>query len=163
MEKRSGVTRDFIKMMLIKGLSIEAIRCDNVKENINEITIEMLKSRRIQWEPTVPENPHQNKVAERAFRTIFNRIRFCLYESKLSRYLWRKCAHTMIYLKNRSSCKLLKKMTSYEAWTGKASDLSALHPFGIICFAKKEKTKKLDDRAIKKKFLSYEASNQYRV
>ena len=69
----------------------------------------------------------------------------------------------MIYLKNRSLCKLLKKITSYEIWTGRALDFSDLHFFEIICFAKKKKTRKFDDRAIKKRFLGYEASNQYRI
>lgn len=69
----------------------------------------------------------------------------------------------MVYLKYRSLCTLLEKMTPYEAWTGKALDLSDLHPFGTMCYAKKEKTKKFDDRAIKVRFLGYETSNQYRV
>lgn len=43
-----GVLRDFIKMVLAKGLSIEAIRFDNAKENINETTTDMLKKQGIQ-------------------------------------------------------------------------------------------------------------------
>ena len=58
---------------------------------------------------------------------------------------------------------MLEKITPYEAWTGRAPDLSDLHPFGTTCFAKKKKTRKLDDRAIKGRFLGYEASNQYRI
>ena len=42
------ILRDFIKMVLAKGLSIEAIRCDNAKENINKITTEMLRKQGIQ-------------------------------------------------------------------------------------------------------------------
>ena len=42
------VFRDFIKMMLAKGFSIEAIKCDNVKKNINDFTIEMLRKQNIQ-------------------------------------------------------------------------------------------------------------------
>ena len=53
---------------------IESFHCDNVKENINAVTTALLE-KGIQWETTVPYNPHQNGVAERGFRTIFNRLR----------------------------------------------------------------------------------------
>ena len=70
-----------------KSYLIEVIRYDNVKENINEFIIGMLKKHEIQWEPIVSKNSHQNKIAERAFCTIFNKVRFYLYDSKLSKYL----------------------------------------------------------------------------
>lgn len=34
--------------MLAKNLSIEAVRCDNAKENINEVINEMLKNQEMQ-------------------------------------------------------------------------------------------------------------------
>ena len=155
--------RDFIKIMLIRGLFVKAIRCDNVRKNINDFNIELLKNHDIQWEFITFENFHQNEVAERAFRIIFNRVRFCLYDSKFSKYLWNECVHTIIYLKNRSSCTLLKKKISYETWFEKISDFSVLHFFEITCFAKKKKIKKFHERVIKNRFLDYEAFNQYRV
>ena len=57
----------------------------------------------------------------------------------------------------------MEKKTPYETWTGRVSDLLALHSFGTTCYVKKEKTKKLEERAIKGSFLGYEATNQYRV
>ena len=42
------VFRDFIKMMLAKNLSIEAIRCDNAKKNINDSIMEMFRKQNIQ-------------------------------------------------------------------------------------------------------------------
>ena len=135
------ILHDFIKMMLIKNLFVKAIRCDNVKKNINDFNIELFKNQNIQWKFIISENFHQNKIAEKAFRTIFNKIRFCLYDSKFPKYLWSECAYTMIYLKNKSSCTLLKKKTSYETWFERIFDFSILHFFEIICFVKKKNQK----------------------
>ena len=38
---------DFIKMMLIRSLSIKIIKCDNVRKNINDFNIELLKNQDI--------------------------------------------------------------------------------------------------------------------
>ena len=144
---------------------IEAIRCDNVKENINDVINALLKEKGIQWERTVPNNPHQNGVAKRAFRTIFNRVRACLIDSKLPRYLWREACHIVVDLKNISSCTLLssEKKTPHEVWKGSKSNLAHLHSFETLCYSNREKAKKLEDQGVKCQLLGYEASNQYRL
>ena len=98
------VLKEFILMLKAEHHDVESIRCDNAGENINKDTDALLKEHGIKWEPTVADNPHQNEVAERAFRTIFNRVRACLYDSKLPKYLWGEACHTVVYLKNRSPC-----------------------------------------------------------
>ena len=155
------VLKEFILMLKAQGHNIESIRCDNARENINDETSAMVKEHGIQWEPTVPDNPHQNGVPERSFRTIFNRLRACLYEAKLPKKLWGEACHFIVYLKNRSPCKLLQDVTPYEAWTNRKPDISHLHPFGTYCVANKERAKKLDDQGIKCRLLGYGASNQY--
>ena len=173
----SKILRDFIMMIKAQGHSIESIRLDNAKENINTITEDLLKEHGIQWEPTVPYNPHQNGVAERAWRTIFSRVCACLYDSKLPRYLWGEACFTIVYLKNISPCTSLDQKelndstgrythnfkTPHEAWFGTKPDLNHLHPFGTLCYANKENTKKLDNQGVKCRLLGYGASNQYLV
>ena len=156
------VLKDFIHMIKAKGLTIESFRMDNAKENINKATEALMTDHGIQWEPTVPDNSHQNGVPERAFRTIFNRVRSMLYDSELPKTLWGEAAHTVVYLKNINPTSS-SNMIPHEAWNDRKPDLSNLHPFGTLCFAKVEHTKKLDEQKTKGYLLDYETSNQYRI
>ncbi len=71
---------------------------------------------------------------------------------------------TVIYLKNRSSITALNKITFYEAWHGKKSDLSYLHTFECIAYHHVKKARrKLDDKSLKCQFLNYEEVNQFRL
>jgi len=67
------------------------------------------------WEPTASYNPSQNGVAERCFRTLFERTRAILTSAKLPARLWGKAIMTVIYLKNRSPTTALDQITPYEA------------------------------------------------
>ena len=162
----SKILREFVLMIEAQGIKIECFRLDNAKENINAVTTAFMKEHGIQWEPTVPDNPHQNGVAERAFRTIFNRVRACLIDSKLPKTLWGEACHMIVDLKNISPCTLLakeEKKTPHEAWSDIIPDLSNLHPFGTLCYANRENAMKLEDQGVKCRLLGYEASNQYRL
>ena len=155
------VLKEFILMLKAESIDIEALRCDNAGENINDETDALLKEHGIKWEPTVPHNSHQNGVAERVFRTIFNRVRACLYDAKLPKKLWGELCHTIVYLKNLSPCAALKNKTSYEAWTNRKPDIKYLRSIGTVCYAMKEKAKKLNEHAIKCRLLGYGGFNQY--
>ncbi len=71
---------------------------------------------------------------------------------------------TVIYLKNRSSITALNKITFYETWHDKKSDLSYLHTFECVVYHHVKKAhRKLDDKSLKCQFLNYEKVNQYRL
>ncbi len=71
---------------------------------------------------------------------------------------------TVIYLKNKSSITALNKITLYETWHDKKSDLSYLHTFECIVYHHVKKAhQKLDDKSLKCQFLSYEKVNQFRL
>ncbi len=124
-----------------------------------------MEIRGIQWEPTTPYNPHQNGVAERCIRTLFERTRDMLYDVGLLNSQWRKAISTAVYLKNKSLTKSLKGITPYEADNGRKPYLSTLHRFGCIAYHHDEnpQKKKLSNQEIKCQFLGYEGRNQYRL
>ena len=155
------ILKKFIFMLKTKNIDIESIRCDNVKENINDYIDALLKKHDIKWESIVSNNSHQNDAIERIFRTIFNRVRAILYDFKLLRYLWRETCHTIVYLKNINLCTTLQEKTSYEIWKNRKSNLTHLHSFETYCVINKKKVKKLDDQDIKCRLLRYENFNQY--
>ena len=139
------VLKKFILMLKIEEISIQYIRFDNAEKNVNDFIKALLFEHDIQWEFIVFNNSYQNNVTKRAFRTIFNRVRACLYDFKLSWYLWEEVCHTVIYFKNLNSCKHLINMISFEIWKDHKSILQHLHSFDIFCIVKKKKAKKLND------------------
>jgi len=159
-----GVLRKYLKFMKIQSTSVQRLRSDNEGEYAGHQTIELLEEHGVKWEPTAPYNPSQNEVAERCFRTLFERTRAILTSANLPIRLWGEAIMTVTYLKNRSPTTALDNITPYEAWHGKKPDLSYLHTFGCIAYHHVEKARrKLDDKSLKCQFLSYEGVNQFRL
>jgi len=156
--------RNYLKLMKTRDTSVHRLRSDNEGEYADHQTIELLKEHEVKWEPTAPYNPSQNEVAERCFRTLFERTRAILTSAKLPIRLWGEAIMTVTYLKNRSPTTALNKITPYEAWHGKKPDLSYLHTFECIAYHHvKGARRKLDDKSLKCQFLSYEGVNQFRL
>lgn len=67
----------------------------------------------------------------------------------------------MVYLKNRSSTKLLSKIISYKPDTSGKLDLNNLHKFGYIVYYhnKDQKYTKLSNKGIKYVFFDYKSHN----
>ncbi len=150
--------------MKTRDTSVHRLRSDNEGEYAGHQIIELLEEHEIKWEPTASYNPSQNGVAERCFRTLFERTRAILTSAKLPARLWGKAIMTVIYLKNRSPTTALDQITPYEAWYGKKSDLSNLHTFGCTAYHHMEGARrKLDDKSLKCQFLGYEGANQFRL
>ena len=159
-----GVLRDYLNLMKNRGTSVHRLRSDNGGKYADHHTIDLLKEHGVKWEPTASYNPSQNGVAERCFRTLFERTRAILSSANLPIRLWGKAIMTVTYLKNRSPTTALDKVTPYEAWHGKKPDLSYLHTFGCVAYHHVEGARrKLDDKSLKCQFLGYEGVNQYRL
>lgn len=77
------VLRNYLNTMKTEGNPVQRLRSDNGGDFAGYRTIELLEEFGTKWEPTAPYNPGQNGVAERCFRTLFERARAILAESKL--------------------------------------------------------------------------------
>ena len=115
-------------------------------------------------ETTAPYSPEQNGIAERANRTIMERVRSVISEGKLDKRLWMELAMTVVYLKNRSPTTAVST-TPYEAWYGIRPDLSHLRILGSTAYVHipKERRTKLDIHSHKGILVGYGGTNQYRV
>ena len=80
------------------------IRCDNAGENRKLKETLDLEGFNIKFEFTEPYTPQQNGVVERAFATLYGRVRAMLngacLEKRLREYLWAECASTETMLQN---------------------------------------------------------------
>lgn len=62
---------------------LQAFRSDNEGEYLSKRLQDWAKEKGIRWEFTVPYNPHQNGVSERANRTILEKMRTMLLVANL--------------------------------------------------------------------------------
>jgi len=146
------------------GRRIKSIRTDGGGEYRKQMA-DLCKELGIHHEETAPYTPHQNGVAERANRTICERIRSILAETQLPKELWAELGRTVVYLKNRSPTRSSKDKTPYEALYGAKPDLSHLIAVGTkaLPHIPKSKNQKLDSRAGEGIMVGYGGKNQYRI
>src|SRR5579859_7294256 len=124
-----------------------------------------LKGSGIIHETTAPYSPDQNGVAERANRTIMERVKAIIAEAQLDKRLWMENAETVVYLKNRSPTNAVVT-TPYELWHGVKPNLLHLRIIGSTSYVHvpKEKRTKLDTHSHKGIMIGYGGgTNQYKV
>ncbi len=87
-----------------------------------------------------------------------------LHDSGLPRFLWGEAVSHAVWLKNRTSTKVLDGKTPYEALTGKVPDLSNLHIWGCVCWVHQNPDvvgqSKLDYQAKEGKWVGFDQSSQ---
>ncbi len=157
-----NVLQDYLNLMKNQDTLIHWLHSDNEEKYVNHHIIDLLKEHEIKWKSMTSYNSSQNEVAEQCFCILFERTRAILSSVNLSIKLWKKAIMTVIYLKNRSFIIALNKITLYEAWHDKKSDLSYLHTFKCVVYHHVKKAHwKLDDKSLKCQFLDYKRVNQY--
>jgi hypothetical protein len=147
------------------------LQCDNAGENLNLQAECKQQEMGIFFEFTAPNTPQQNGVVERAFATLYGRIRAMLNSSNLKQStavgLWAECAATATFLDNILVHQESKKCP-FESFFDKKPKLpEEMYPFGTVCIiTNREKIKsKLQDRGEKCIFVGYasdHASDVYR-
>src|SRR5579859_1138038 len=124
-----------------------------------------LKGSGIIHKTTAPYSPDQNSVAERANRTIMERVKAIIAESKLDKGLWMDLVETVVYLKNCSPTTAVTT-TPYKLWYGVKPNLAHLRIIGSMAYVHvpKERCTKLDTHSHKGIMIGYSGStNQYKV
>jgi len=81
------------------GRQIKIVRSDNGGEYCNNIFVDYFKKEGIVRQLSVPHTPEQNGVAERANRTLMEKVRALLKESGLANRYWGEALYTAVYLK----------------------------------------------------------------
>jgi hypothetical protein len=162
----AGVTMDVINMLEKQsGWPLLVVRTDNGSEYINSTLATFFKEKGVIHQTTVRYTPEQNGKAERLNRTLLDRVRAMLEDSKLPKTLWAEAATTANYLRNRAPA-AGRSCTPWEAFFGKKPDVSHLRVFGARAYAlqPKELRRKLDSHAIRGVMVGYEPNVKgYRI
>ncbi|CRG92846.1 hypothetical protein PISL3812_09917 [Talaromyces islandicus] len=141
------------------------IRLDRIPEQVGEEMKFTLFSRAIQAEITGVDQHQQNGVAERAHKTIYDRVGPTLAHAKLQSKFWPEIARTAAFLSNRSPSSKLN-MTPYQAWYGDKPDLSRLRVIGSrgeYLIPPKQRKKLTDPKTRPCLLLGYEGNTNYRI
>ena len=135
---------------------LEKLRSDGGGEYMGKEFKDALIENHIRHEQSSPYSPHQNGVAERGWRTLFDMARCMLLESELPKLLWPYAIMTAAYVRNRCYQRRLNQ-TAYFAMTGRKPNLGNMFPFGSTCFVYDVQPKsKLDPRSKQGVFLGYD-------
>jgi hypothetical protein len=115
------------------GRSVKAIRTDNGREYVNKELSSYLADKGIRHDTTMPYTPQQNGEAERLNRTLQEKVRPMLSESKLPLDMWGEAITVANYLRNVSPVAGQAK-TPWELYYGTKPDLSHLRTFGCRAY-----------------------------
>ena len=80
---------------------------------------------------STPDEPQQNRVAERRNCTLMDMVRSMISYSTLQLSLWMDVLKTVIHILNRVPSKSVSK-TPYELWTGRVPSLIHLRVGGVL-------------------------------
>ena len=168
-KSKSEVFHKFVEFKTLvenqTGKKIKILRSDNGTEYFNKNFTVFCKDNGILQQSSTIHTPQQNGVAKRCNRTILDKARCILLESKLDIRYWGEAVLFAIYLKNRSPTKAILS-TPYEYWYGRKPNISHLRIFGSVSyvFQPKEKRTKFDPKAKPFVFVGYsERSKAYRL
>jgi transposase InsO family protein len=148
------------------GRKVKHVKTDNGREYVNEELQHYFEDiNGIDHQKTIPYHPEMNGMAERLNRTIFQKVRALLYDSKLPDSLWAEAAMTANFLRNYSPVKG-KDKTPYELFFGVKPDLSRLRIYGCptISYIPAEKRNKLEPVGEKGRLVGYDKDGRaYRI
>jgi len=138
------------------GEKVLRLRIDGGSEYKNQMEA-LLRKTGIRIDKTDPERPHENGVAERYNRTLFEGVRAILTSQKLDQTLWADAVLYVCHIKNRLPHAYLLGISPYQAYYNCKPDLSNIRVFGCKVFAKKiGHLKKLDLRSRLGTFIGFQ-------
>ncbi|KAH9736371.1 hypothetical protein KPL71_018077 [Citrus sinensis] len=136
------------------GFKLKCLRTDNGLEFCSKGFEEYCQKHGIKRHKTVRFTPQQNGLAERMNRTLVDKTRCMLINSKLPRSFWAEAVNTASYLVNRSPSSAIGFKTPEELWKGKPANYQNLRVFGCPAYLHINQGK-LEARALKGVFVGY--------
>ena len=142
---------------------IKFLRIDYDKEYRRLIST--LNEKDIKWELFVSYAQNQNDVSKRIIKTIIEKIRILIIETKFFCHFWLEVVSTSCYLLNRSFNKSIK-ITSFEIWTNRKLDLFNFRMYKCDVYVidyKARKKEKLSFCMWVDTLVDYEDKNQWQI
>ena len=103
---------------------MKVLRKDNGGKYIYKAFDDFLSKHGIARQNSVPYTPQQNRVAERANRTIVEMARSMIHAQRFGHEFWAEAVCNAVYVRNRCSTKAVKGKSLEEAWSGRMPHIS---------------------------------------
>ncbi|GBL79610.1 Copia protein [Araneus ventricosus] len=94
---KSDIALEFKKFLKVND-TVKRIRCDNAKEYVSGELQNIARNAGVEIGPSPPFTPQLNGVAERMNRTLFDKARAMLYDSKLPKNCWGYAIQAVFFL-----------------------------------------------------------------
>jgi len=147
------------------NLPLSRFRCDSGGEYLSNEMKAYFETKGIQYECAIRDTPEQVGVAERMIRSVAEKARCMLIESKLNKNLWNEAVLAAVYVINRSPTSALKDKTPAETWYGYRPNLRKIKNFGCRAYLRPPKRLldgKFSSRTLKCYMVGY-CHNGYRL
>ena len=129
------------------GHRVVTIRSDNGGEYLSTEFVSWLRSLGIRQQTTIADTPQQNGKAERANRTIEEKITALLLESGLPGAYWAEAMTYALYVLARTVRKSTGR-TRHDDWFGSPPSFDRLRVFGCTAYAHNPKHKKHQSKSV---------------
>lgn len=136
------------------GKKIKCFRTDNGLEFCNSKFDQLCKESGVMRHRTCTYTPQQNGVSERMNRTIMDKVRSMLAETRMGQEFWAEATSTTVYLINRTPGSSIGFELPEERWSGGKVDLSHIRRFNCSVYVHKVQ-EKTSPRAVKGVFVGY--------
>jgi len=140
------------------GLKACCICSDNSSEFINSMMDQFCQRNGIIHETTVPYLPQQNSLAEQTIAIFFEMVRCMIHTAAVDLRYWGEVFMYAVHIRHLTLTIGLSGRVPYEAWTGHKPDVSHLHVFGSLGWARvleEVRKGKFESRAVKVRMLGW--------
>jgi Integrase core domain len=144
-----------------KGVKIKHLRSDRSGEYTSNTFTKFLEEQGTGRRLTTHDAPQHNGVAESLNRRLVERIRAFLVQSGLPKSLWAEAARFVVWLRNRTTTKVLGNMTPYERLTGQKPNLAGVPEWGQRVWVHSDSGMKLDGRASEARWVGYDEDSTH--
>lgn len=147
------------------GYQIKKIRIDNGRKYLSKEFNEFLEEEGIKRQLSIEYCPQQNRVAERANRTLMEMARCMLLQSGVPESLWVEAINAA-YIHNRCPTKSLENSTPMEVWSNEKPYVGFMRIFGskVVALEKKPSRGKFKPKGEKYTLVGYsQESKAYRL
>jgi len=138
------------------NVRIKKLRSDRGGEYLSREFTNHLQKKGTTRRLIVHDTPEYNGVSERLNRTLLEKVRAMLHESKLPRFLWGKALAHATFKKNRTWTRSLDNATPLELLTKEKPDLSNIHTWGSRVWVHDTSGSKLDGRVKEGRWVGFD-------
>src|SRR6267142_598588 len=143
------------------SVRIKRLRSDRGGEYTGNEFTKFLAEQGTERRLTTHDTPQHNGVAESLNRRIMERIRACLIQSGLPKSLWVEAVNFVIWVKNRTTTKVLGDVTPHEKLTGRKPNLAGVPEWGQRVWVHRGDGSKLEAHAWPARWVGFDAGSTH--